>query len=458
MNLPPILKTIAKELSAKSAKAILVGGSVRDYYLGLPSKDYDVEVFGLASVGELEALLSHYGNVNIVGKSFGVLKFGYEGEEYDFSFPRRESKNGVGHKGFDIEVDGTMSFKDAAHRRDFTMNAMGYDIEAKSFLDPFGGVDDINNSSLRHVNSKSFVEDPLRVYRAIQFSARFDVVLDVKTFELCREMVESGMLENLAQERVLEEFKKLLLKSPSPSLGFELMHSLGVLKYFPELEAIMGVIQSPKWHPEGDVWVHTMMAVDAMVSLLGDDRRQNLIFMFAILCHDFGKATTTIIDKDGRIRSTGHEKSGIEPTEKFLYRLTNEHDFIKKVLPLVEHHLKPSQLFNAKAKSPAIRRLATKVNIEELIVVAKADFLGRTTQESLLGIYEAGKWLLQKAKSLKVQNSSMDNLIQGRDLIALGMKPSPKFKEILDEVYSLQLDGKITSFDEAIEYVKNKEL
>jgi len=462
MKIPSILKTISKTLQAKNAKAIIVGGCVRDHFLELPIKDYDVEVYGLAQMDELEEVLAMYGSVNLVGKSFGVLKFSYEGEEYDFSFPRTEAKVGVGHRGFDVEVDGTLSYKKAAMRRDFTINALGYEIETQQFLDPFGGQDDMQAKVLRHIDDATFIEDSLRVYRAVQFCARFGYTLAEETFVLCQKMVADGMLDELPKERVYTEWKKLLLKAPKPSVGFELMRELGITKrYFPELHALINVPQSPKWHPEGDVWIHTMMTLDEMAKLCRSgcphpDKKQNLRFLFAILCHDLGKTTHTSMDDAGNIRAIGHEEAGIEPTKSLLYRLTDEHDFIDALLPLVEHHLKPSQFYHGKAKASAFRRLATKVNIEELVIVAKADFLGRTTAESLAGIYHAGDWMLEKARGLKVERKPLAPLLQGRDLIALGLEPSPRFKEILDEVYAQQLEGKLETRDEIFEYVKKE--
>jgi len=454
MQLPKIIYTISTKLKEQNAKAIVVGGSVRDHFLGLPIKDYDIEVYGLNSIEELEKILAQYGSVNLVGKSFGVLKFQYDGEEYDFSFPRTEQKIGTGHRGFDVSIDGAMSFKEASKRRDFTINAMGYDVEEEEFIDPYDGKTDIQKRLLRHIDDETFIEDPLRVYRAIQFCSRFGYTLADKSFELCKSMVSKGMLEELAKERIYIEFTKLLLKSPKPSVGFELMRKLGVLRYFPELQSLIDVPQPPKWHPEGDVWIHTMMAVDAMVALLGSDEKQNLRYLFAILCHDFGKATHTTIEKSGRIRAIGHEKAGLEPTRKFLYRITNEHEFIASILPLVEHHLKPSHFYIGKSGDKAFRKLATKVNIEELVIVARADFLGRTTKESLAGIYSAGDWMLERAKNLKVNNRPLENLLQGRDLIALGLEPSSWFKEILDVVYNLQLEGFISEKEEALEYIQ----
>ena len=464
MYIPTILENISDALEKKNAKAIIVGGSVRDHFLKLPIKDYDIEVYGLESLEVLEKVLAAFGSVNLVGKSFGVLKFTYDGEEYDFSFPRLESKVSEGHRGFDVMVDGMLDFKTAAKRRDFTVNAMGYDVVEKVFIDPFKGLDDIKLKRLKHIDDDTFIEDPLRVYRAVQFSARFGFRLADETLVLCKNMVFKNMLEELPKERIYLEWKKLLLKAAKPSLGFVLMRELGIIqKYLPELDALIGIPQSPKWHPEGDVWIHTLMTLDVMarelktISQTFNDKKK-LMFMFAMLCHDLGKVSTTSVDEDGKIRAIGHEGAGVEPTKRFLYRLMDEDDFIKSVLPFVEHHLKPSQFYTANSKAGAIRRLATKVNIEDLVLVSKADFLGRTTKEALVGEYKAGEWLLQKASELNVINKPLEALIQGRDLIALGFTPSPQFKTILEQVYTLQLEGTLTNRTDALEYLKNSDL
>jgi tRNA nucleotidyltransferase (CCA-adding enzyme) len=454
MYLPNILYTISKRLIEHNAKAIVVGGAVRDYHLSLPIKDYDIEVYGV-DIDTLARVLSDYGSVNFVGKSFGVLKFVYMGEEYDFSMPRVERSVGDGHRDFDVSFDSNLSFEEASRRRDFTLNAMGYNIESGEYLDPFGGLEDISRATLRHIDSNTFIEDPLRVYRAVQFCGRFGYELASETIELCKMMVGSGALDSLPKERIYTEWSKLLLKSPKPSIGLELMRKLGILRYYPELRAIIGVAQSPTYHPEGDVWIHTMMSIDAMATLRSGDDRLDLRLSFATLCHDLGKATHTTIDTDGCIRSIGHEEAGVEPTTSLLYRITNEQTLISSILPLIKYHLAPSQLYRAKSSSRAIRKLSTKVNIGELIVVAKADFLGRSTEESKSGIYKAGEWLEQRAIELKVDSKPPLALILGRDLIALGLTPSPKFKEILADIYGLQIDGEVSTKEEALEVLKS---
>lgn len=458
MQIPNSLKLISYRLKSYNAKAILIGGRVRDHFLDKESKDYDVEVYGIDSITKLQEILSEFGSVNLVGKSFGVLKLNIDNDEHDFSLPRTEHKTGNLHQDFETISDGNMGYDEAFKRRDFTINSIGYDIETAEFIDPYGGINDIKNRILKHTNSSTFTEDPLRVYRAVQFMARFNLTIDESTFNLCKKIVENGELDFLPNERIYEELKKLLTKSKKPSIGFELMRSLGILKYFPELRAIIDIPQDPIWHPEGDVWTHTMMCINEMAKMTKletDDEKLNEKLLWAILCHDFGKATHTQI-KENEITAIGHEDAGIEPMRNFMYRLTNEHSLVDAIEPLIVYRSAPSQLYQNGAKSPAIKRLATKVNIEELVRVARADFLGRTTKESLLGVYEAGDWLLNKAKELNVQNNAPAPLLQGRDLISLGLTPSPEFKKILNQAYEAQLDGIINTHDEAIEFVKQK--
>jgi len=453
MKVPNILQELSAQLQSQGANAIIVGGAVRDYFLNVPIKDYDIEVYGLNQIEDLEAILSRYGQVSLVGKSFGVLKLRYEGAVYDFSFPRREQKIGKGHRGFAVAYDGELDFAAASRRRDFTINAMGYEIASSRFLDPYGGREDMRRRELRHIDATTFVDDPLRVYRAVQFVARFGYTLAPETAHLCEMMVAQKMLQELPQERVYGEFQKLLLQSPRPSVGFEWMRKLGILRYFPELDAIIGVPQSPKWHPEGDVWRHTMLATDKMVSYFGENQKENLKLILAVLCHDLGKATHTQIAED-KISAIGHDRAGVEPTRRLLYRLTNAHDFIDDVALLVRYHMAPSVYFRNHAKDSTIRKLATKVNIEELVTVARADFLGRTTPIAKAGIYEAGDWLLAKAKQLGVLHHPIKPLLRGRDLIAAGLKPSKAFKRLLEGVYQAQLEGQVRTRAEALHYLR----
>ena len=431
-----------------------MGGCVRDYYLQIPCKDYDIEIYAISDLHVLEDILSKYGKLVFAGKSFGVLKLSCDCYDFDFALPRTEKKISKGHQGFEIISNGHLEFKQAAIRRDFTVNALGYDYETKEMLDPFNGKKDLENKILKHIDDKTFVEDPLRVYRAIQFCARFELTLDKQTFLLCEDMVLKNQLEELAKERIFEELKKLLLKAKQPSLGFELLKNLGILKYYHQLEALVGCLQDEEYHPEGDVWVHTLMCLDEMAKLKSEDEYKNLYLMLAVLCHDFGKPHTSKIIK-GRITSHNHEKEGVAPTVEFLSSLCNEKKLIEKVVPLVQYHLAPFQLYLQNSSLKAIKRLAAKVNIEELCTVALADCKGRTIPNKDK-CDKAVIWLLSNAKELNVHNQKLEALVQGRDLISLGLSPGPKFSEILEFAYELQIENNILEQNEILFYIKQK--
>jgi len=230
----PFLVKILNKIVQNDGNPILVGGCVRDYFLGLEVKDYDIEVYGLKSLETLQNILEEYGKVNLVGKSFGILKLSVETSnkhmEYDFSFPRVESKSGLGHRGFDVVVDGNLDYAEASRRRDFTINAIGYDFKNKLFLDPFDGKKDLEKNVLKHIDDMTFIEDALRVYRALQFSARFEFDIDKKTFDLCQSIVKTEEFKMLSKERVYEEYKKLFLKSQKPSIGLKLLNQLDIEK------------------------------------------------------------------------------------------------------------------------------------------------------------------------------------------------------------------------------------
>ena len=442
LTLPEILEDILKDLQEIGATPIIVGGSVRDFFLNIPVKDYDIEIFGIDSLETIQKSLEKFASVKLVGKSFGVLTLRVNEYDFDFALPRIEKKIGNTHQDFEIITNANLSFKEAAIRRDFTINAIGYDFCTKDFLDPFDGINDLKNRVLKYIDDKTFIEDSLRVYRAVQFSARFDFSLDEKTFELCQKIVQNNELYFLPKERIYEEFKKLFLKSSKPSIGFELLKDLGVLKYFPELKALISCVQDPIYHPEGDVWIHTMMCLDELSRILKEeniaDEYRKLYLFYAILCHDFGKPFCTK-EINGKITSHKHESLGIEPTISFLSKLTNEKKFIEIVSSLVKNHLIPFQLYLAESSLKAIKRLSLKVNIEDLCLVCLADCLGRTILDKEK-CPKATSWVLNKAKELDIHNEPIKPIVQGRDLIELGFKPSDKFKEILEFAFDLQID------------------
>lgn len=435
---------IARAVRARGGRALVVGGWVRDHLLGHASKDLDVEVFDIPAA-DLPVLLAPFGNVEPIGQSFPVYKIG----TIDIGLPRRESKSGRGHKGFVVEGDPSMSIEEAARRRDFTINAIFWDPLTDKYEDPFDGRKHLQQRLLKAVDLRTFGDDSLRVLRAVQFAARFELTLDEETKALCR----SIRLDDLPPERVWGEIEKLLLLARRPSIGFQLARELGVVdQLFPELKALAGCEQEPEWHPEGDVWVHTLMVIDEARQRIDDlDRADRIAVMLGAVCHDFGKpATTAVID--GRIRSMNHEEEGVPPAEAFLERL-NIHsidgkDVRGQVLGLVAHHLKPGMLFKVRREltDGAFRRLAQKANLELLARVAKSDCLGRTGNFDC----SAMDWFLERARELGVDRSPPKPLLLGRHLLELGMKPGPEMGALLKQIYERQLDGEITTTEEGI--------
>ena len=422
---------IARDLQTEGGHALLVGGCARDAILQLAPKDMDMEVRGLQP-DQLRNLLARRHKLDEIGKSFGVLKL--KGCEIEVSLPRTEAKVGLGHKGFSVDVDPDLPFPEAAARRDFTINAIGLDPLTGELHDPHGGARDIERRMLRHVGP-AFVEDPLRVLRGMQFAARFNLTATPETIDLCQTI---GW-EDLAAERIFEEWKKLILKGDSISAGLNFLRQTTWLRFFPELAALVDCPQDPEWHPEGDVWVHTLHCMDAFAAERIDDEWEDLVVGFAILCHDLAKPETTVTDEDGRIRSPKHETLGETPTRAFIERMTTHKDLAEEVVPLVCRHLAPRTYFNADASDGAIRRLARHViRIDRLVRVAAADVAGRPPAPK---DFPEGEWLLRRAEELRVQGSAPKPIVLGRHLIEHGLEPGPSFGPILDKCFEAQLDG-----------------
>jgi tRNA nucleotidyltransferase (CCA-adding enzyme) len=451
--LPPEITPILKALSDHQITPIVVGGYVRDALLHIHSKDIDIELYNLPSLETLEQILKPYGKLNLVGKSFGVIKLRLNELEIDFSPPRTESKHTAGHRGFEVHYHLPLDFTTAARRRDFTINAIGYNPQTKTLLDPHNGIDDLRNKRLMCVNEQTFIEDPLRPLRAIQFAARFELSCDPLLLSLCKDMIAKGALEELPKERIFEEFKKLFLLASKPSIGMELLRQMGGLPFFSPLDHFEDTPQDPITHPEGNVWDHTLMTLDVMASLRTGNSKRDLTRMFAMLLHDCAKPITTAII-NGAIRAPKHGKIGVEVGKTFLEKITNEHGLTNTILPLIRYHGKVRKLYENEATIPQILHLSTRVPIEELILVAQADFFGREFRGERPQHFDAGVWLYGHADKLGVLRSPPKPLIMGRDLIALGLKSSEKFKTILNTAYEAQLNQEFFAPQEAIQWLK----
>jgi tRNA nucleotidyltransferase (CCA-adding enzyme) len=425
---------VVELLRDAGGRPLLVGGCVRDALMKVPVLDVDIEVYGLGT-RQVEAALRKEFGIITVGAAFGVTKL--KDFPVDVSVPRRENRTGAKHTDFDVQADPTMTPRDAAERRDFTLNAIMWDPFSGEVLDPWGGVADLKANQLRHVSDK-FAEDPLRVLRAMQFAARFEFSVAPETIALCASLTQA----DLPPERLMEEWTKLLLRGRKPSLGLAFLKDCGWTKFYPELHAMIGVPQDPEWHPEGDVWIHTLHCMDAYARERVGDRDEDLIVGLAVLLHDIGKATTTKKEaKDDRWHAYGHEEESFNLAPRFLAQITNEKKLIEAVFPLVRWHGQPFELFRAKAGDAAVRRLAQKViRIDRLIRVDIADRKGRPP----LWPGEAspqGLWLAERAQALQLADSAPKRIILGRHLIAMGHKPAGWFSQVLDEAFEAQLDG-----------------
>lgn len=454
---------LAKAANRIGGRALLVGGCVRDRFLGADPKDLDLELFGVAEA-EIPTLLAEVAPHSIkVGRSFPVWKvWGNDmsaGEAVDLALPRREKKTGNHHTDFEFEADPTLSFAEAALRRDFTMNALALDPLTGEVLDPHGGLSDLRQGVLRHVSPK-FAEDPLRVLRGMQFAGRFGLTAAPETVHFCSQLTP----DNLSSERQFEEWKKLILKSTKPSRGLAFLRDTGWDRHFPEIAAIKGVQQDPTWHPEGDVFVHTSHCLDAFAQRRSGDETKDLRVGLAVLCHDFGKATHTQLI-DGHWRAHGHEAAGVEPTRRFLGRMTDQSELISSVSALVENHMVPHSLHhetqrngNPASMDASIRRLASKLgakgaSIDELCSVCACDKAGRPP---LPEHSQSVAWLQERAGELAVKAAAPKPLLKGRDLIALGAIPGVEFKAIIAEAYERQLAGELANAEDAAAFASSR--
>ena len=441
------MQNILNKIQELGGTAMLIGGAVIDSINGLPIKDWDIEVYGL-NLWVIEKILTDAGcSCNVVGKSFGVLKTRMEinGElvDVDLSIPRTENKIGVKHQDFEISLNPNMTPQEAGRRRDLTINAMYKNLHTDEIVDPFNGLEDLKKGIIRVTDERTFVEDPLRVLRIMQLLPRKGKVVDSKTMELCQTMVDEFI--HLPNERVFEEFSKLLLKAEKPSLGFEFLKESGWIIHFPELKDLIDCPQNPEWHPEGDVWVHTMMVIDNAAQLrknLPEDLQ--LAYMFGALLHDIGKPATTVLPL---CTAHGHAEVGAELSLDFMKRLTNSSKLIADVEHIVRLHMRPGQLFRSTAKPASWKRLHNSFRLDVLGWISKADSSGRTGR-SIEDVHEVSERCFELFDEFGT--TAIEPIVKGRHLLSLGLTPGPEFKVILDKAYELQLEG-MTEIPEILE-------
>ena len=420
---------LAALVSEQGGTAYYVGGYVRDKIRRTENKDIDIEVHGIYP-RQLESILNSLGERISIGESFGI--YNLKGYSIDIAMPRKEDNRGDGHKDFDICVDPFIGTYKAALRRDFTFNALLKNILTGEIIDHFGGVEDLQNGIIRHINDSTFAEDPLRVLRAAQFAARFNYTIADETVELCRQMD----LSSLSKERVIGELEKALLKSDKPSVFFKALRQMNQLSvWFPELEQTIGIKQNPKHHAEGDVWTHTMMVCDAAVRYR-DKVKNPLGFMISTITHDFGKALCTEII-NGELHAYNHETIGLPLVKSFMTRLTAEKALIEYVMNLSEYHMKPNILAANNSSIKATNKLFDQsVDPEALVYLAVFDGLGSIKSHEYISHDD---FLMKRLAIFKEYMSRP--YVMGRDLIAAGVSPSERFSEYLEYAHKLRLAG-----------------
>lgn len=434
---------VVEAIAHSGGRPLLVGGAVRDLLLGKDVKDLDIEIHGLG-LEQLENILKRFGHVRLVGKQFGVLRI--DSIDVDWSIPRVDSS---GRKP-KVVFDPHMPIKEAFLRRDLTVNAMAIDLVTFALEDPFYGSKDLKNGVLKAPDIKLFVQDPLRFFRVMQFIGRFQMQPDNELNAVCKEMD----LSTIAQERIYQEFEKLFLKSEQPSFGIVWLQEIGRLKeLLPELYDTIGIEQDPIWHPEGDVFEHSMQALDKAAQIECEDDRERLTLIMAVLCHDLGKVVTTKLI-EGRIRAFGHDTEGVPLAKNLLKKLTNKNEIKDKVTKLVKYHMMPGAFIKSGAKRAAYKRLAKKLapqtNCEQLAKVALADYCGRNPKK--------GKPLKdmpnpeidafkEQAKRVGVFHQPESPILMGSDLLDV-LQPGPAMGKLLQKAYTLQINEGITDKEE----------
>lgn len=461
---------IASLLEEGGAEEILaVGGAVRDFLLGEEEiRDVDLEVYGL-SYARIAEILRPYYRIDLVGQAFGVIKVSGTDEkrnrfEIDVSLPRRESKCGLGHKGFEVNTVPCLSFEEAMARRDFTINAIGMRRDG-TFVDPYDGREDIKKKILR-APSPRFKDDPLRVLRGMQFAARFGFTMDETTVGYCKEVLPE--FSTLSEERIYGEWRKWALLGKFPSKGLELLKETGWVGMFPELNALIGTPQNPQWHPEGDVWTHTSLVCNEACKAIQKTETdgtpfsadEQTVLMFAALAHDFGKPAATRRDAEGVIRSHGHAEMGVDPTRKFLKRMKAPNHIVEMTVPLVREHMVIVHHLLGTPTPKAVRRLSCKLtpaNLRLWVALCRSDALGCFPPATELKMirFRAEDWL-EAAKEAKVVDEKPKPIVQGRDLIPLGIKPGPKMGDILRIAYDAQIEGSFASPEEGVGWLKER--
>jgi tRNA nucleotidyltransferase (CCA-adding enzyme) len=429
----------------------MVGGCVRDTFLGESPKDIDIEVYGV-SYESLNSVLERFGKTDLIGVSFGIIKLTtFSGEAYDFSLPRLDSKNGVGHKGFTVEVNKDLSLKEASARRDFTINSMSINMVTGELVDYYDGKKDLR-CGLLQPTSGAFSEDPLRVLRGLQFSARFNMGPSVDLIFQASECMQD--FNSLPSSRIWGEWEKWIHKGAHYSKSLKYLYYI-LSSAYPDIAALDGVPQDPQWHPEGNVLVHTGFVLDYMGrycrehEITGDRRA---ILILAALCHDFGKLTHTQIE-DGRIKSKGHEGASESFARKFLAQIGCPLRLVEPIIGLVVNHMAAY----GRQSEKSVRKLANRLYeyntcIEDLAILIEADKSGRPPLPQ--GQPEDVKQMLQLSVKENCNRTRQTPIVSGGQIMAAGYE-GPIIGKIQKRLYEMQLNGSFNTAETGLWRIKS---
>ncbi|MFK7850792.1 MAG: CCA tRNA nucleotidyltransferase [Akkermansiaceae bacterium] len=423
---------LARRLIESGHITYFAGGCVRDKLLGLTPKDYDI-----ATSATPAEVLNLFPGANEVGAHFGVVIVKHNGHHIEIATFRTDGSYKDGRR------PETVSFstpEEDAHRRDFTINGLFENCETGEIIDHVNGLSDIKNCSIRAIGTPThrFQEDALRLLRGVRFSTTLDFEIEPSTLTAIAD--NADLLAKISPERIRDEFSKIII-SPNRRRGIELLTDTGLItKIIPEVLPLIGCEQPPQWHPEGDVYTHTCI----MLEMLEPDAP--LTLCLATLLHDIAKPPTQTVDPDGRIRFNGHDSLGAEMAEKILTRLKYPNAVIRDAAHMVSRHM---QFMNVQQMRKAkLKRFMSEQTFSQEMELHRVDCASSN------GFTDNYEFLSAKADEFANEPLIPKPFATGKDLIALGLRPGPRFKEILEDIQTQQLENHLTSREEALSYLR----
>lgn len=444
LNIPKTIVNIGRSIEESGGKLYIVGGASIDILNNKIPKDWDLECFMLdwdQLIATINSKVDNIQSSDLIGSKFGILKLKVDSLDIEIGLPRRDSKIGIKHKDFMVSVDKTMTIKEAASRRDFTINAIYIDSISSQIIDPYNGAKHLAEGLLHYIDKDKFLEDPLRIMRAVQIASRKCNKISPGLASLIKE--NCFLIKDLSGDAVLGELTKFLMLGINPTIGMDILSLM--FGAFPKLEALASCKQSAKWHPEGNVWNHTKLVINEAFKYREEIPEEwRLAFMFGMLLHDIGKPET---QDPVRLTTINHEIVGLKTARVFMERLTNNQDLIDKVLSIIKYHMKPKYM--SPKHMEKWRRMHNICPLSIVAYVCMCDGNGR-------GFDNLGKNEPTFIKVMKIYESlgkpkgRIKPVLQGRHLIEAGHKPGPEFGKLLAKAYEYQLRTGCTDIQELL--------